>query len=307
MDIRQSMPIEIESEVYTSRYSSRGFFKRLYNAIAAFFYQGDVNHITGDVHYLTFFLKKSKTILTIHDCATLERLSGIRWIIFFYIWFWIPEKRVSIITVISESTKKELLRFLKCDPNKIKVVSDCVSEDFKPAPRKFSNEKPTILQIGTGKNKNIQNIAKSLINIPCHLRIVGKLDLDQIQALDTNLIEFSNVSGITDDQILTEFKDCDMLVFTSTYEGFGLPILEANATGRPVVTSNIYSMPEVAGEAACLVDPFSPKSIRNGILRIINNEDYRQELVAAGYENVKRFRPEAIALEYVKLYKMLNH
>ena len=70
---------------------------------------------------------------------------------------------------------------------------------------------------------------------------------------------------------------------------------------------HLFHATEVASEAACLVDPSSPESIRDGILRIINNEYYRQELVEAGYENVKRFRPEVIALEYVKLYKMLNH
>jgi glycosyltransferase involved in cell wall biosynthesis len=98
---------------------------------------------------------------------------------------------------------------------------------------------------------------------------------------------------------------CDLLVFASTFEGFGLPIVEAQATGRPVVTSNIMSMPEVAGDAACLVDPFNVSSIREGVLKVINDSDYRNALVKAGFENVKRFQPEQIARQYAELYHEL--
>jgi glycosyltransferase involved in cell wall biosynthesis len=93
-----------------------------------------------------------------------------------------------------------------------------------------------------------------------------------------------------------------MVVFVSTYEGFGLPIVEANATGRPVITSNICSMPEIAGSAACLVDPSDCSSIRQGILRVMNDDGYRAGLVAMGFDNVKRFRASLIAAQYAELY-----
>jgi len=99
-----------------------------------------------------------------------------------------------------------------------------------------------------------------------------------------------------------------MLVFASTYEGFGLPIVEAQATGRPVVTSNILSMPEVAGGAACLVDPFNVASIREGIAKVIQDSSYREYLVRLGFENVKRFQPENIAKNYLDIYtNILEH
>ena len=101
------------------------------------------------------------------------------------------------------------------------------------------------------------------------------------------------------------YANADALVFVSLVEGFGLPIVEAQATGRPVVTSNILSMPEVAGGAACLVDPFDVASIREGLLRIIGDSSYRDALVRRGHENVKRFHPASIAAEYVKLYEEL--
>jgi glycosyltransferase involved in cell wall biosynthesis len=81
-----------------------------------------------------------------------------------------------------------------------------------------------------------------------------------------------------------------------------MPILEAQATGRPVVTSNILSMPWVAGEAACLVDPFDTASIRGGLTRVMGDPSYRAALVALGFENVKRFSAEEIARQYLELY-----
>jgi glycosyltransferase involved in cell wall biosynthesis len=96
-----------------------------------------------------------------------------------------------------------------------------------------------------------------------------------------------------------------MLVFASIYEGFGLPIVEAQATGRPVVTSTTCSMPEVAGSAACLVNPFDVASIREGIVKVIDDQAYRDELVRLGFENVKRFRADYISAQYGKIYKDL--
>jgi glycosyltransferase involved in cell wall biosynthesis len=96
-----------------------------------------------------------------------------------------------------------------------------------------------------------------------------------------------------------------MVVFASLYEGFGLPILEAQATGRPVITSNFGAMKEAAGEGALFVDPYSVESIRSAILRIKNEPQLREELVRKGRENVARFRPEAIARQYAEIYRSL--
>ena len=81
-----------------------------------------------------------------------------------------------------------------------------------------------------------------------------------------------------------------------------MPILEANAIGRPVITSTVYSMPDVAGNAACLVDPNNIIMIRDGILKIINNESYRNQLIENGRINVERFSPNNIAKKYIDIY-----
>ncbi len=304
--VRESMPMGIECERHESRFISSGLFKRVYNILEAPFYQGDINHITGDIHYVSFFLKRKKTILTIHDCASLNRLKGVRKMIFYLFWFLIPEKRVSVITVISNSTKRELLKFLKIDPNKVFVVHDCVSKSFVPVPKRFNSFKPTILQIGTGENKNFFNALKALKDISCHFRIVGKLGPEQEDALISNNIEYSNVHSISDSEMLNEYSNCDFLLFASTYEGFGMPIIEANATGRAVVTSNIFSMPEVAGRSACIVDPFSVSDIRRGILKVINDEGFRDHLISQGFKNVLRFNSDFIAEKYVNIYNYVK-
>lgn len=304
-DVRRALPDSIDDRVAVSRFPSRGIWRRVYNVIEAAFHQGDVNHITGDVHFLTYLLNKKRTVLTILDCVTLERLHGIRKKVFLLLWYWLPEKRSKIITVISKSTKRELLRYINCDPEKIRVIPCCISEDIKPTPYTFNTRKPRILQVGTGKNKNILLLAEALKSSHCHLRIIGKLSDEQIETLKKFHIEYSSVANISDREIVKEYQKSDMLVFVSTYEGFGLPILEAQVTGRPVVTSNILSMPEVAGESACLVNPFDVQSIRAGILKVIEDREYRDSLVERGLRNAQRFNPTNIAHQYAEIYEEL--
>ena len=103
--------------------------------------------------------------------------------------------------------------------------------------------------------------------------------------------------------MVEKYRNCDVVCFVSTYEGFGMPIVEAQSVGRVVLTSNISSMPEVAGNAACLVDPFSIGEIRRGLDQIINDSVYRDDLVKKGFENCARFDPKQIATQYYDLYK----
>lgn len=307
-DVRQSLPGNIEAKIVVSRFPSRGILGRLYNVVEAIFRQGDVNHITGDVHYLALLLYKKRTLLTIHDLVSVHRLKGWKRYLLLLLWYRLPIRRSALVTVISESTKEDLLRHIKVDPQKIRVIHDCVSCDFQHAPKGFNATNPVILQIGTGQNKNIERLAEALEDIPCHLRIVGLLNVKQEAALRKYGIGYSFVGNISDKQVIEEYRCCDMLVFASTYEGFGLPIVEAQATGRPVVTSNILSMPEVAGGAACLVDPFEVASIRCGILKVINDAWFRDELVRRGLENIDRFRPGIIAAQYTDIYReLLEH
>ena len=93
------------------------------------------------------------------------------------------------------------------------------------------------------------------------------------------------------------------MVFVSLAEGFGLPILEAQAIGRPVVTSDLSPMRDVAGGAACLVDPRNVDSIRAGIRRVIKDSNYREGLVELGLRNVVQYQPQVVASRYARLYE----
>jgi glycosyltransferase involved in cell wall biosynthesis len=123
-----------------------------------------------------------------------------------------------------------------------------------------------------------------------------------MEALQASEIEYENMIELSHMEIVREYEKCDILAFASIYEGFGMPIIEAQRVGRTVLTSSCSSMPEVGGEGACFVDPLNVSSIRDGFQRIILDEEYRESLIAAGFENAKRFDPDVIARQYLRVY-----
>jgi len=302
--VRAALPSNMAKAAWTCPFESRGVARRLLNLVDAAFHQGEINHITGDVHYLALGLAKRKTILTIHDCVGPRFSKGLKYLALVMGWYRLPARRVAAITVISEFTRNEVLRYTGCDPELVRVIHDPIPDGFAPFPKPFNAERPVLLQVGAAEhNKNICRVAEALRGIPCRLDIIGRLTDRQRQALEHNSISYTEQWGLADQEVVQRYRDCDVVVFASTYEGFGMPILEGNGTGRAVVTSNVCSMPEVAGSAACLVDPFDSSSIREGILRVIKDCDYRNHLIAQGFENVKRFRADAIAAQYAALYQ----
>ena len=108
---------------------------------------------------------------------------------------------------------------------------------------------------------------------------------------------------LTDEQMADEYRRADMVSFASLAEGFGMPIIEGQATGRVVVTSALPPMNEVAGGGAVLVDPLSVESIRHGFLAAMRDAELRRRLIAIGRANVERFSAETIAAQYVALYR----
>jgi glycosyltransferase involved in cell wall biosynthesis len=104
--------------------------------------------------------------------------------------------------------------------------------------------------------------------------------------------------------LVDQYRLADVNVFASTYEGFGLPIIEGQAVGRPVLAGDAGAMPEAAGGAACIVDPFSVDAIRAGIVRLLEDHEYAASLVERGFENARRYSPERLAQDYAEVYRL---
>ena len=263
--VRNELEGRVELSQFVPPYLSRGVFRRIVNTMSAARRQTDVNHITGDIHYVAMGMRRSKTILTVHDCQVLERLTGWkRWMVK-TLWYTLPARKVTLITVNSEETKRQLLKTVRFPEERVVVVPVSVSENFQPAPRTFNTDCPRILQVGTKSNKNLHRLAAALRGLRCHVDILGTLSAADRMVLDVNQIEFTNYTELSDEDVVSRYVEADIVCFASTYEGFGMPIVEAQKVERVCVTSNCSSMPEVAGDGAIFVDPFDVSSIRQGI------------------------------------------
>jgi len=270
-------------------FRSKGILPRIINCLYALFNQSEINHILGDIHYIAIFLNRKNTILTILDSISLKAYKGIKRKIIRLFWFQIPIRKSSLILTISEFTKNELLNEFN-SPFNCKVLHLSVSKDFKKSNLSFNEHNPKILQLGTAPNKNIENLAKGLVGIKCELIIVGKLSSSQLQALKKNKINFKEYDyALTNQEIVNLYNGCDIISLISTYEGFGMPIVEGNLVGRPVISSKLSSMPEIASDAAILVDPYDVDEINKGVKSIIEDKNLREKLILNGYSNAKKY------------------
>lgn len=295
---------------YTETYlpsRSAGLKDIILNGLAARKKQknGYINHVTGDVHYLAYFLDSKRTIVTVHDIMYYNYLSGLKKTLWKWLYI-VPLKRACYVTFISEFAKQQVLSEISIPEDKISVIPNPVSERFVFKPKEFNEDKPAILHIGTLERKNLLRTIMALGGLSCHLRIVGTITNDIKESLKEHNLEYSNVENLSDEEIVREYIDCDIVNFPSTFEGFGMPIIEGQATGRIVVTSNMSPMRDVAGDGAVLVDPYSVKSIRNAYISIIKDVSMRKSLIEKGQENVKLYKASVIAQRYSEIYKKIK-
>lgn len=290
-----------------SKRFSKGVLSRLMNMMEAAREQTDINHITGDVHFLALFMRSQNTVLTIHDCRFLEHPNPVYRGLLKMFWLTLPLKKIKYVTVVSEKTRNDILNNSTANPDQIRVIPNFVFSYFKKQEPTQKRTKPVILQIGTSYNKNIERVAAALCGLDCTLEIIGKPNEVQTKMLNDHSIDYTVFTNLSNEEVYHRYCNCDILLFASTYEGFGLPIIEAQTVGRPVITSNLDPMIEVAGGAALLVDPFSVDSIRNAVIQLMNNSELKRTLVEKGRENARTYQVERVAAAYHALYhEILN-
>ena len=301
--VRAALPPDIHTRAWECPRGTSGMANRLGNLAAVTRVRGDVLHITGDAGYLALAAARP-LVLTIHDLVLLRHYDGWRRRFSRKFWYELPARRSTIVTTISRFTRDEILRETSCPPEKIVVVHNPLTRAVEHSHRPFAPV-PKILQIGSNWNKNFVRQTEALAGIPCTVDIVGILSPDHRAALERARVPYQVTYGLSDQEMSDRYTKVDVLLFASTYEGFGLPILEAQSAGVPVITSDAASMPEVAGTGACLVNPLDVADIRRGILRVMNDASYREHIISEGFENVKRFAPPRIAEQFAQIYRGL--
>lgn len=305
-DVRRLLESRVNFKVVMANYESNGVIKRIRNTLDAFLQQGAVNHITGDIHYINLFFKRKRTILTILDCGIMNTESKLKRAVFKWLWFKIPAWKSSVITTISEASKLDIIKYTNCNPARIEIIPVAVSEMFQPIPKEFNEECPVLLQIGTAFNKNLERLIEAIASVKCKLVIIGELDELKIQLLKKYEISYENKIDLSAEEVYQEYVKCDMVTFVSTFEGFGMPIIEANWVERPVIAGNNSSMIQVAKDAALLVDALSVAAIRKGILAILSDSNLRKSLIDKGKMNRTRFTGSQVAEMYFALYQRVH-
>lgn len=268
-------------------------------------HKGEINHITGDVHYLLYFLNSRTTIITVHDIMYYSYLSGIKKKIWKFLYI-NSLKRAAKIIFISEFVKQQTLNHISLNESKMTVIPNPIDPIFKETPKEFNQHKPRILHIGTLRRKNLNRSICALEGINCHLHIIGNIDKTTKKLLLEKGIEYSCNSNLTHEQIVNEYCKADIVNFPSLFEGFGMPIIEGQATGRIVVTSSIPPMIDIAGDGAAIVDPYSVDSIHHTYSKIITDKKYRNNIITKGLKNAERFKVETIAKLYLDIYNQIE-
>lgn len=236
-------------------------------------------------------------IFTIHDLNHLHTFgneSKLKHIYYEYLIKPACYKAFKILTV-SEFSRQEIIAWSGISGDKVIVVGNACDSSFNQEDEYYYPGFPYLLYVGNQKpHKNLKNLLKGfslLKSSSLKLLISGVADkilLDLIKQLKIQeQVEFCGV--ISNDKLPNYYRGATALILPSLYEGFGLPIIEAMACGTPVITSNLTAMPETAGGAAFLIDPYLPEDIAAGIEELINNDTLRKSLINKGLIRAAHF------------------
>lgn len=276
----------------------------------------------ADVYHTPLFvlppIRSCRCICTIHDAIPAVRpdLCPAEFAGFFKRQAASAARAADHVVTVSESSRRDLVRELGIDPGRISVVYEPVSPIFAPrAPEgvdRLGLRPGYILSVGAlDRRKNLTGLFRACARLGGPpLVVVGGGSGDGFdaaaEAVRLGLADRVQFLGRVDDETLaTLYSGAGVFVFPSFYEGFGLPVVEAMACGAPVVASNTSSIPEVAGDAALLVDPHDPEAIAGAIAAVLSTPTLRQTMIRKGFERARRFTTDAQAEGLLRIYRRL--
>ncbi len=305
--IREELKNEVNIHKIEMPFYCKTQIGKIMNMIYVLFLKGDVFHITGDIHYVSFFLPKGKTIISAHSVeGGRPKYSGWRKKMFRYLYFKKPNKKSKYWSAVSEYTKRELIDLLSVSKEKIKVIYNPLLNVFKENIKKIPKEKPVLLQVGTHERKNIPILIEAIKEIECTLHLIGELNIDLKNKLEDNKIDYKVTLKASPEEMNSIYSQSDVVLIISSEESFGMPIIEAQAKGIPVVTSKKSAMPEIGGRGVAYVNEKDKESINKTISKILQNDTFRNELIGLGKKNAERFSLNEISKQYLKLYQEIN-
>jgi glycosyltransferase involved in cell wall biosynthesis len=277
-------------------------------------------------HYVLPPLVRCRSVVTIHDCIHLmfpQYLPNRMALAYARTSIGFAARRATRVMTVSESSKRDILRFVDVQPDRIDVIYNAYDERFGIEPgeddvvrvrERYQLHDEFVLYAGNVKpHKNLERLIDAFNLVRKrgldHLKLVLIGDeISKYAALrravhQHQLHKYVRFLGyLPQETLAVMYRLAGVFVFPSLYEGFGLPPLEAMASGTPVVTSNVSSLPEVVADAAVLVDPYDPGAIADGIERVLTDEDLRTDLRRRGLARARQFSWEQSVRRVREIY-----
>lgn len=269
----------------------------------------DVPTIFHSSYYRTVSNKLARNITTVHDFTYELFYNGFRK----KIHSWQKFKAIKssdIVVCISQNTARDLVKFCpSINPQKIRIIYNGVSEEYYPINQADDYSKDSILFVGARSGyKNFNYTVDSIADTNYKLVICGSPLLDsEIKYLNLKLgrARYKYLGRVSNQELNRLYNSVLCLAYPSSYEGFGIPVLEAQRAKCPVIALNSSSIPEVMGDKSFLLNQLSSSEFKEK-LRILQKDKRRHEIIEEGYQFSKRFSWNAMSTEYLNLYEELS-
>lgn len=300
---------------------------------------GDIFHVLDhtDGHLVRWLHKAGKSVVaTCHDLVSLTYPEHLRQesrfpIVSEMVWRHSVNglRQAEQVLCVSESTERDVFWHLQVPLMRTNVIHSGINPAFRPLAQSIRRkirekycQRPqewVLLHVGSNQHcKNLTGVLEALKllrdrGIPARLWQVGaRFTQAQQQYIEQcQLSEAITRFGVLNPrsqlaQLVEIYNAADVTVFPSFYEGFGFPILESMACGTPVVTSDVFAMPEVAGDAGILINPAVASSIMDGIAKLYYDSAYRQEMIQRGLSRSQQFHWRTTAEQTIRLYERMQ-